>query len=183
MVQTNEDWWKAAKLLEYVDSQEEFSQYSDKLDKYLSMKSFNIWDPTRAPLQWLRLKMYSFLAGWHFQIPSNYKVFNPGLEIKFACEEAEKLGAKTYFLGAESCQNTWLRLYHAKDMNVLHYLKQRVTFLGKVSWDCERKEAIHRMQNSEPSQFSERCVDPYLLNWFIQSSDVFFPAIKRAAID
>ena len=47
--------------------------------------------------------MYAFLASWHFSIPENYGLTKPGLEIKFACEEAEKVGAKTYFLGAESC--------------------------------------------------------------------------------
>jgi hypothetical protein len=71
------------------------------------MQSYNIWDPSRAPLQWMRLKMYAWLASWHFGMPDNYSMLSPGLEVKFACEEANKLGAKTYFLGAESCQKTW----------------------------------------------------------------------------
>jgi len=33
--------------------------------------------------------------------------FRPGIEIKFACEEAEKVGAKLEFLGAELDQLTW----------------------------------------------------------------------------
>ena len=36
--------------------------------------------------------MYAFLASWHFSIPANYGLTKPGLEIKFACEEAEKVG-------------------------------------------------------------------------------------------
>lgn len=31
----------------------------------------------------------------------------PGLETKFACEEAEKIGANLYFLGTEMNQVTW----------------------------------------------------------------------------
>jgi len=36
MVQTNQEWWKTAKMLQYVDSQEEFAQYNTHLDKYSS---------------------------------------------------------------------------------------------------------------------------------------------------
>ena len=147
------------------------------------MKSFNIWDPTRAPLQLLRLKMYAFLASWHFSIPDNFAPWAPGLEVKFACEEAEKLGAKTYFLGAESCQRTWKRLYHEKSMNALHYLKQRFAYMGIGFYSEEREELISRLHNSEPAQFAERCVDPYMINWYIQSLDIFFPAVKRIVID
>jgi hypothetical protein len=44
---------------------------------------------------------------YHFRIPSNFTFLKPGLEIKFACEEAEKAGAKLEFLGPEMCQKTW----------------------------------------------------------------------------
>jgi len=50
---------------------------------------------------WARFYSYSIFFKNHFNIPSNYTFLKPGLEIKFACEEAEKLGAKTYFLGPE----------------------------------------------------------------------------------
>jgi pheromone shutdown protein TraB len=36
MVQTNEKWWDVAKMLQYVDSQQEFSEYQKHLDKYTS---------------------------------------------------------------------------------------------------------------------------------------------------
>jgi hypothetical protein len=68
-------------------------------------------------------------------------------------------------------------------MNVPHYLKQRIQYMGIGFWAEEREENIARLQNSEPSQYAERCVDPYLLNWYIQSLDIFFPAVKRIAID
>ena len=36
MVQTNKKWWDVAKMLQYVDSQQEFSNYHQHLDKYVS---------------------------------------------------------------------------------------------------------------------------------------------------
>jgi hypothetical protein len=68
-------------------------------------------------------------------------------------------------------------------MNVPHYLKQRFTYMGIGFWPQEREEAIARMHNAEPSQWAEKCADPYLINWYIQSLDIFFPAVKRIVID
>jgi len=39
------------------------------------------------------------LFKYHFNIPFNF--LRPGLEMKYACEEAQKVGAKLHFLGAE----------------------------------------------------------------------------------
>lgn len=42
---------------------------------------------------------------------------------------------------------------------------------------------MNHLNNSEPSQFTERLLDPYYINWFIQSTDLFFPKFKRIFID
>lgn len=49
----------------------------------------------------------------------------PGLETKFACEEATKLGSKLYFLGPEMDVLTWERLMHETRFNVPQYLLRR----------------------------------------------------------
>jgi len=45
--------------------------------------------------------MYCGLFKYHFNIPSNFAFLRPGLEMKFACEEAKNVGAKLHFLGPE----------------------------------------------------------------------------------
>jgi len=37
MVQTNQEWWNAVKLMGYVESQEEFNHYHKHLDKYTQL--------------------------------------------------------------------------------------------------------------------------------------------------
>ena len=69
----------------------------------------------------------------------------PGLEVKYACEEAEEQGAKTYFLGPEFNQTTWHRLFHETRMNVPHYLYKRVQYEGHSAWSYERQENAIRM--------------------------------------
>ena len=183
LVQTNEKWWETAQLLQYVDSQGEFAQYNKHLDKYTMMQSFYMWHPSRAPLFWFKFNMYSLMFKLHFRIPQNFTFLQPGLEVKFALEEAEKQGAKTYFLGPEFDDGTWNRLYHEKRMNFTSYIWARLKMAGNEFWYAERSEVRSRLHNSEPSQFAEKCLDPYLVNWYIQSLAVFFPKFKSIFID
>lgn len=105
MVQTNPEWWQTAQMLQFVDSQEEFNNYGKHLDKYTQLKSFNMYNPTRAGAFWARFYMYCGLWRRHYKIPFNF--LRPGLEIKFACEAAKNQNCKTYFLGPELDQLTW----------------------------------------------------------------------------
>jgi hypothetical protein len=92
-------------MLQFVDSQEEFNSYGKYLDKYSLFNSFGMWNPGRALIFWGRFYMYSALFNNHYKIPFNF--LRPGLEIKYACEEATNVGSKTYFLGAEFNGETW----------------------------------------------------------------------------
>jgi len=183
MVQTNEKWWDVAKMLQYVDSQQEFQNYHTHLDKYTSWESFNMWHPTRNMLFWARFYMYSAMFKFHYKIPANFTFLKPGLETKFALEEAEKSGAKTYFMGPELDQKSWGRLIHETRMNVPHYIYKRLAYQGNVFWNFEREETYQKLSNSEPSQFAEKVLDQNLINWYIQSMDIFFPKFKRIFVD
>jgi len=66
-----------------------------------------MWNPVRAPIFWFKFYTYSLMFKFHFKIPQNFTFMKPGLEIKFALEEADKIGAKKYFLGAELNGDTW----------------------------------------------------------------------------
>jgi len=68
-------------------------------------------------------------------------------------------------------------------MNLPHYLYQRYIYQGLDLWVRERLEMTARLHNSEPSQFAERCLDSYAMNWYIQSLEIFFPKFKRIFVD
>ena len=87
--------------------------------------------------------------------------------MKYACEESAKQGAKTYFLGPEFDQITWERLLHETRTTVFSYIHKHMLYWGHHHWHSERKDFLNRLHNSEPSQFTEKCADPYLINWVI----------------
>lgn len=64
--------------------------YKDDLGKYTSMNSFALWNNTKHAWFWARFGMQAMLFKHHFKFPDNYNFLNPGLEMKFALETAEK---------------------------------------------------------------------------------------------
>ena len=50
-------------------------------------------------------------------------------------------------------------------------------------YGMERAETNARVQNSTPASYSEKCLDQYKINWYIQNLDIYFPSLKRIFID
>ena len=94
LVQTNKNWWNLSKKLEFVDSQEEFESYHKYLDQYTYSRGlFDYLHATRKFLAYFRFSLYSLCFKWHFRLGADFNIMKPGVEMKFACEEAEKSGA------------------------------------------------------------------------------------------
>lgn len=61
-------------------------------------------------------------------------------------------------------------------------------FIKRFQYHCsfysdEVKEMRAKIALVGPSAFSEKCLDSYSLNWFIQSTDIFFPKFKKIFVD
>ena len=112
-----------------------------------------------------RFKLYCILFQLHYKIPFNF--YRPGLEIKFACEEAVNTGARLDFLGPEFNQVTWNRLMHETRTTMLGYLFKKFQYWGHHMYAAEKTDIQSRLHNSEPSQFTEQCCDTHLINWYI----------------
>ena len=125
LVQTSPEWWKNARSLKYVDSQEEMSRYGEDLDKHSNMKTIDYYYSNRKWVSLMRLGIYNALFRFHFGFWSGFQPFRPGLEVKNACEAAEKVGANLEFMGPELDQVTWQRLFHETRMNLPTYIAKR----------------------------------------------------------
>jgi len=54
-----------------------------------------------------RIAMYYTTFQYHYRFGHDFKFWLPGLEMKYACEAAENVGADLKFLGAELDPVTW----------------------------------------------------------------------------
>jgi hypothetical protein len=122
LVQTNQEWWNDAKMLRYVNSQDELNKYSPQLDRHTNAKYQDIYWSNRRWLALFRFYFNSWLFNWHFGI-KDFNFTRPGFEVKQACEAAEKVGARLEFLGPELNQTTWERVHHeARLSNLISYV-------------------------------------------------------------
>lgn len=84
---------------------------------------------TRKVLFMARWYLYYYTFQLHFRFGYDFKFWLPGVEIKHACEAAEKVGAKIGFMGAEMNGATYDRLYHETRMMFPHYFFKRFQYV------------------------------------------------------
>lgn len=160
IVQTSEDWWQSAKLLQYVDSQEEMNKYRSRLNSYLNKASFDMYFNNRKWIFLARLAMYKTVFDWHFRLGFDFNFWQPGLETKFACEAAEKVGANIMFAGGEMDGETWSRLHHETRMNLPDYLIRRYQYNSSF-WTEELLSNRQKVGLVGPASFTEKCMDQH----------------------
>lgn len=182
LVMTNAEWWNNARNLKYVDSQEELNKYNDVLDRHSNNKFQDIYFSSKRWLSYMRWYVNCFLYQWHFRF-DEVNVFRPGIEIKQACEAAEKVGAKIEFLGPEFDQATWSRIHHDTRIgNVFDYFSGLWQYRDSF-YPVERDGHISRLRNVGGQAWTEKCLDTYAINWYIASASIYFPKMKRILVD
>lgn len=85
-----------------------------------------------------RIYFNYFLIQNHFRFGFDFKFWIPGIEMKFACEAAEKVGAEIQYLGAEINPVTYDRLYHETRMTLPQYLWRRLQYY-QTPWVYENE--------------------------------------------
>ncbi len=115
-------WWKIASILRFVENQEEFDRYKSYFNNVDSFKNMDM-SYARALVFYPRIWLLKQCLRFHFNF-RNYDPTREGLEIKFACESAEDVGAKLEFLGSELDQETRDAIYHETRFNLPSYLWQ-----------------------------------------------------------
>lgn len=82
----------------------------------------------------------------------------PGLEVKYACEAAEQVGANIRYMGAELDNNTNKRLAHETRTTLVDYLCKRWQWRGSL-YMRENKNNQLKRDLVGTSAFTEKCVD------------------------
>jgi pheromone shutdown protein TraB len=178
-VQTNERWWKGAQFLQHVKSQEEMQLAQKDLHRAFDLHTpFNF----KSFFFNLRFSAFALSAKYWFGLPLNYNPFLPGLEVKYACEEAEKLNSKIVFMGYELNQYAWDRFYHDNRYSILKGIWNSFNQVSEVyanEW-IEHQQQLHTYGLKK---YIESSCDQYFINWCIQMLAKIFPDAKRILIE
>lgn len=163
MVQTSENWWKAAQMLRHVRSQEEMDLARRELSSV-----FKIHNPLNGrrlafDLRWAFFNVYS---RFFFGLPQDFNPFLPGLEVKYALEEASRLDSRVVYLGYEIDENTNTRLYHETRNSVLKALVNSWKFSTNVKYSTELTDIQSQINNYGLKKFLESSCDQFFINWY-----------------
>jgi hypothetical protein len=177
-VQTNEKWWNGAKMLNYIKSEEEMNKAKPELAKAFEYK---LIPGIKTSLYELRFNIFNFLFKNIYGLPLEYNPVSPGLEVKYALEEAEKAGSKIVYLGYEINEKTTDRLYHENRYTIL---KTFVNFFRlNKKYHSEIDSFNAKVHHYGIKKFVEACCDTYTINWLVQSFGLLFPDVRRIFIE
>lgn len=172
-VQASESWWNKAKLLSYVKSQQEMSKADSTLNTPIYMQGtigFKI-----------RFALFNAISKLLYGLPMEYNPFLPGLEVKYALEEAVKNNTKIVFLGEELNLDTRNMLVHEKRNTVFSLIRNY--FRLPQSYKTELLEMRMVLKERGMNNFVESSMDARQMNWFIKSMEGIAPTIKKILVD
>ena len=101
----------------------------------------------------------------------------PGLEVKYALEEATKLNSVIVFLGYEMNEFTLSRFYHESRSTVSKTLYKYFT-QDNSRYQVEMSEFISQLHTYGLKKFIESSCDQYFINWYIICDDFFLGLFK-----
>lgn len=130
---------------------------------------------------WLKI-ISVFILFKYKALPHCYNPFTPGLEVKYALEEATKLDSKLVFLGYEFDEFTWSNFYH-ENRYTLYKTLYKILNKRSMQYDVEMSELQSQIHSYGLKKFIESSCDQYTINWVIQILDRIFPDIKRVIIE
>jgi hypothetical protein len=110
--------------------------------------------------------MFKLIYGntiYNTALPKDFNPVMPGLEVKYAIEEAKKLDSKVVFLGYEVDDNTVHRLYHENRNTVLKTAWRWLTKNAK--YNTEFSNHRRQVQQHGIRRYLESNCDQYTINW------------------
>ena len=126
---------------------------------------------------------FSYLIFHLVGFPDNFKPFTPGLETKFALDEASQLGAEVHFGGSEFDPITLEALRQETDMYFHTALwRARLFQRHSVAWKSDYKDFFDILHTRGGEAFAES-IDRSRINLMVQMLNKVAPKQKSILVD
>lgn len=178
-IQTSPEWWNAARHLNYVKCQEEM----DKANKgsLLALGGLPKSLKTSPSISMLKFQFMNVWMKFVLGFPVEFNPFTPGLEMKFALEEAEKINSKVVFLGNEFDLNTEQRFHHEKRHTLLKAIYSFFTLNKTYAYEIGNLNSI--LNEYGVKKYVESTLDSKNMAYLIAVLDKIYPEVKRILVD
>lgn len=178
-LQTNPKWANIARMIQGAENQEDFDGHNLLLRTAMTIEYPN---NARGLIYKFRLYTWLFLIGLFKGFPRDFHPFTPGLEMKLALDEAEKLKSKVIYGGVELDEPTQYALLTEKRMDFLFLYYKGFGALHNKLWKNEHKDHSNILHTHGGEAFAES-MDRSRLNWFIKYFEKLAPRQKKILVD
>ncbi|KAL4471692.1 hypothetical protein ABPG74_008585 [Tetrahymena malaccensis] len=178
-VQTNKEWWNLAKNIQDVKCQQELNRYNDLLSQAYTLSL----DNTIRNLVF-KAKFYSwlFVINWFKALPDDFHPFIPGLEMKFAIEEANKQNIPVVLGGLEIDDVTLAALKVEPRLDPFSQLYYGYRALHNSFWRREHFDNYATLDVVGGEAYAES-MDRFRTNWFVKYFEKLAPYQKKIIVD
>eukprot|EP00357_Protocruzia_adherens_P027441 CAMPEP_0114989396 /NCGR_PEP_ID=MMETSP0216-20121206/10173_1 /TAXON_ID=223996 /ORGANISM="Protocruzia adherens, Strain Boccale" /LENGTH=357 /DNA_ID=CAMNT_0002352367 /DNA_START=37 /DNA_END=1110 /DNA_ORIENTATION=+ len=178
VVQSDEGFWDVAKHLDFVESQEEMNVYKDLIDESGRVGLGNNLRTFFFRVKWGILKSFlNILVGNTY----DHNVLRPGLEVKYALEEAQKAGSKVINVGRELDSATYEKLFYEKRMDPINIIFRSLWL--NVYWYREIMDNRRLLLSSGVRNYTESVMDNHRIAWWKAFGENLLPYVKRVFVE
>lgn len=178
-VQTNEKWWNTVKEFKNINSQKELNLYNPILR---NTQEWHMENNPRSLIFKMRFYPWLFLLTQMFGFPSSFHPFTPGLEMKWAIEEAQKLNSQIIYGGQEIHSGTLYALRTEKRFDIISLAWKYFFALRNKKWETEYQDTFRLLDVHGGEIFAE-ILDKYRIAWLIKLFEKYAPFQKYILID
>jgi len=178
-VQTNEKWWNLVKDFKNVNSQKELNLYNPVLR---DTQEWHMENNPRSLVFKTRFYPWMFTLTQMFGFPSDFHPFTPGLEMKYAIEQALAGNSKLIFGGQEINPGTLYALRTEKRFDLVPLIWRYFFALHNKKWETEHQD-LHRVLDVAGGEGFAEVIDNYRLAWLIKLFEKYAPFQKQILID
>lgn len=132
-------------------------------------------------LSGLKFQLFNLIYKYMFGLKYDYNPLLPGLEVKYALEQAQKLNSKIVFLGEELDELTQEMLLHEKRFSLLRGLFNYIFMNRNYKLECFEISCMITVNGL--SKFIESCLDSKNTAFFIAVMEKLSPEYKKILID
>jgi pheromone shutdown protein TraB len=179
--QTCQTWYDRVKGLEFKN-QEQFNRINGELNDILFKRVNELPNNLRGLMVKSRFYAWAGFMNLHMNFPNDFNPIQPGVEILWGLQAAEKVGASVKYFGQIFNPLVVSSIAHEDGVNPLRVLARWLKGESFSRWRTETSDFWSLLNTTGGPAFSENLDNKYMA-WFVKWLERITPEYKYILVD
>lgn len=180
-VQTSQKWYERASTIN-VENQEQFNRLHSGFKDLVYFRAQEYPMHMRGIYFRARLMSWMLFMNYYLNLPTDFNVWRPGVEMLWAVKAAEKTGSKVRFLGSMFNKYTVASMASENNISFLRPLFKVLRGHRFAIWRSEEDDQWQVLRTVGGAAFAEN-LDSQGANWFVKWFNRLHPEVKHILVD